>query len=300
MPTGRTGEELMGAAGALRMPLYHQIYLILRQQILDGGLGDGLGGGAMLPGEQDLAARYGVSRITAKRALDELARDGLVVRERGRGTRVLDTERRVHLAVPATGGLDPLITMGDETDATVLEVTEVAAGAELAAALRVSPGAPLQRAVRLRSVDGAAFSYLTTHVPWEIGRRFSRSDLERTPLLALLDRAGATPTAAEQTVSATLADSEVASHLGTEVGAPLLRLRRVVTDRSGRPIEHLVALYRPDRYRLAMTLTRGAAGALGDGWATVAVDGVPAPGSRVAGANTPTERHVDAEAGRTP
>ncbi|WP_373019000.1 GntR family transcriptional regulator [Muriicola sp.] len=69
---------------SLRTPLYHQIYLILRDEILNGRYGKD----ALLPGEQELGKIFGVSRITAKRALDELAVAGLVVRERGRGTRV--------------------------------------------------------------------------------------------------------------------------------------------------------------------------------------------------------------------
>jgi len=108
----------------------------------------------------------------------------------------------------------------------------------------------------VRSVEGAAFSHLTTHVPEAIGRCFDRDDLAATPLLALFARVGVTPTSAEQSVSATLADAVVAERLGMDVGAPLLRVRRVVKDEAGCAIEHLVALYRSDRYRMAMTLSR--------------------------------------------
>src|SRR5258708_14342927 len=71
-------------APALRTPLYHQIYILLREQIMSGTYGDD----ALLPTEFSLARTYGVSRITAKRALDELKAEGLVERRRGRGTSV--------------------------------------------------------------------------------------------------------------------------------------------------------------------------------------------------------------------
>ena len=236
---------LGGAQSRFRTPLYHQIYLILRQRIADGDFGDD----GLLPGEQDVAERYGVSRITAKRALDELAADGFVVRERGRGTYVAPDAARIRVSTAATGGMDPLIAMGGETDVSVLAFGYVSAPADVAAALAVSLGEVVQRAVRVRSVEGAAFSHLTTHVPQVIGRHFDRGDLASTPLLALFERAGVTPASAEQSVSATLADAVVADRLGVDVGAPLLRIRRVVKDETGRAIEHLVALYRSDRYR---------------------------------------------------
>ncbi|NQW09009.1 MAG: GntR family transcriptional regulator [Alphaproteobacteria bacterium] len=241
-----------GARSRFRTPLYHQIYLILRQRIADGDFGaDGL-----VPGEQDVAECYRVSRITAKRALDELAADGVVVRERGRGTRVAPDAARIRVSTAASGGMDPLIAMGGETDVSVLGFDYVPAPADVATALALPAGSPVQRAVRVRSVEGAAFSHLTTHVPEAIGRCFDRDDLAATPLLALFARVGVTPTSAEQSVSATLADAVVAERLGMDVGAPLLRVRRVVKDEAGCAIEHLVALYRSDRYRMAMTLSR--------------------------------------------
>ncbi|MDP6927494.1 MAG: GntR family transcriptional regulator, partial [Rhodospirillales bacterium] len=70
-------------SASLRMPLYHQIYLILRQKLLSGEFAYD----DRIPSEQELVEEYEVSRITARRALDELAAEGLVVRQRGRGTR---------------------------------------------------------------------------------------------------------------------------------------------------------------------------------------------------------------------
>lgn len=274
----RTEREagVAGALGRFRSPLYHQIYLILRQRIADGDFGpDG-----MLPSEQELGAFHGVSRITARRALDELANDGLVVRERGRGTRVVPGRTEVRISGTGTGPFDPLLAMGGTTEVAVKECDYVPADADIATTLGLAPGSPVQRAVRVRSIGGDPFSHLTTHVPEDIARSFDVEDLARTPLLTLLQRAGVTPVDAEQAVSATLADTVVADRLGVDVGAPLLRIRRVVRDDRGRAIELLVALYRSDLYRLTMTLSRaldarsewsadavmGAPSAEGDAW----------------------------------
>ena len=117
----------------------------------------------------------------------------------------------------------------------------------------------VQRAVRVRSVEGGPLSYLTTFVPADIGRSYTRTELAKKPLLALLERAGVAVDSAEQTISAALADAEIAPLLETEVGAPLLTLSRVVRDADGRVVEWLKAHYRPDKYqyRMQLALNRG-------------------------------------------
>ena len=247
--------EAGGAASAnrsLRTPLYHQIYLVLSQKIAEGtyGLND------LLPSEQELTRAYGVSRITAKRALDELAAAGLVVRERGRGTRVAVASARPPVSAPVYGLFENLVSMGRETDVRLLEFGYVGASDDVARALQCPPGALVQRAVRVRMLDGAPFSHLTTFVPENVGRRFGRDDLASTALLALLERAGVRVAAAEQTITGTLADATVAPLLETEVGAALTRVTRVVRDADGRPVEYITALYRPDRYQVRMVLSR--------------------------------------------
>ncbi|MCR9070110.1 MAG: GntR family transcriptional regulator [Alphaproteobacteria bacterium] len=266
----RTAGEA-GALGRFRSPLYHQIYLIMRQRIADGEFGTS----GTVPSEQELAEFHGVSRITAKRALDELAKDGLVVRERGRGTRLVEGRTGVRISGQGTGAFDPLLAMGGATEVMVKEFGYGPAVQDVADALGIRVGTPVQRAVRVRSVGGDPFSHLTTYVPEEIGRTFDRADLAETPLLSLFERAGIVPADADQTVTATLADMVVAQRLNVDVGAPLLRTRRVVRDRDGRSIELLVALYRSDLYRLSMTLSRGDDPETE--WSADAVSGIPAP-----------------------
>jgi len=130
--------------------------------------------------------------------------------------------------------------------------------------LGLDEGVRAQRAVRVRSEDGVPFSYLTTHVPEAIGRAYGRKDLASTPLLALLERSGVVAESADQSLGARLADPTVAAHLEIDVGSPLLSLTRVVYDPARRPVEHIRALYRPDRYQYRMSLARerGSAGNL--------------------------------------
>lgn len=229
------------------------IYLLLRDEITRGDLPVG----AVLPSELRLADRYGVSRVTVRRALDALEQEGLIDRRAGSGTRVRGPETTgASIAADFATLMPQLVQMGQETTARLMSFAYIRAPAPIADALRLPDGAGVQRAVRVRLIDGAPFSYLTTHVPEAIAQSFSESDLAVTPLFRLLERAGVQVDHASQSISASLATPEVAAALDVAVGAALIALTRVVFDASGRGVEHLAALYRPDRFRLDMVLNR--------------------------------------------
>ncbi|WP_422368509.1 GntR family transcriptional regulator [Pelagibius sp.] len=235
-----------------RVPLYHQIFVILRNRIYGGEIAPG----DLVPGEQDLCREFGVSRITAKRALNEMADAGLVVRERGRGTRVIKRPPAPAVTASIEGWLENISLMGLATEAQVLDFGYVAANEDIAAALELDRGAEVQRAVRVRSLDGQPMSFLVTYVPADVGRHYDRDDLNTKPLLHLLERAGVDVTSARQTISATVADAEVAGALSVHAGAPLIEVRRVVRDAAERPVEYIRVLYRPDLYRFEMSMQR--------------------------------------------
>ena len=103
------------------------------------------------------------------------------------------------------------------------------------------------------------FSYLLAHVPERIGVTFNAKELGDRPLLELLERSGVKVERATQRISAALAAPDVARALGIETGSPLIELVRTVYDRDGRGVEHLYALYRPDRYSFEFDLVRSGA-----------------------------------------
>lgn len=229
-----------------------RLYLLLREQIVGGELPPG----SRLPGEPTLAAAHGVSRVTVRRALDTLAGEGLIHRRAGSGTFVC----RINVARPIVADLanvlPHLVEMGRQTGVRLLSFAYVVPSETVTDALRMGPGERAQRSVRVRLIDGQPFSYLTTHVPERIGLGYSEADLAATPLLELLERSGVVVSEASQAISATLAGPAVAEALRLEIGAPLLALTRVVYGPRGAGVEHLHALYRPDRYALQMELRR--------------------------------------------
>ncbi|MBI3452545.1 MAG: GntR family transcriptional regulator [Rhodospirillales bacterium] len=236
----------------LPTPLYHQIYVLLREQILGGVYA----GDAFMPTEHELMRRFGVSRITAKRALDELAGEGLVVRRRGRGTSVTRGVAAPPVNANISGLLENLLMMGLKTKVHIIDFGYVAAPDDVARALDLPRTSEVQRAVRVRALDGEAISFTTSYVPADLGRTYGRRDLALKPLLALLEQAGVLIGSADQAIGAVLADSVVAPRLNVRVGSPLLSMTRTVFDQNGRPVEYIVILYRPDRYQYRMKLAR--------------------------------------------
>lgn len=236
----------------LPTPLYHQIYVLLREQILGGVYA----GNDLVPTEQELTRRFRVSRITAKRALNELAAEGLVVRRRGKGTTVASRVSVPALNANISGLLENLLMMGLKTKVKIIDFAYVPASEDVARALALDPGAEVQRAVRVRSLDGAPLSFTTSYVPAALGRTFGRRDLATKPLLELLERAGVLIGSADQSIGAVLADSMVAPRLAVRVGSPLLSVTRTVFDQHARPVEYIAILYRPDRYQYRMKLAR--------------------------------------------
>jgi DNA-binding GntR family transcriptional regulator len=211
--------------------------------------------GSRLPPERALAEHFGVSRVTLRRALEELARAGIVERA-GSGwavaTGAIGEPPNVLMSfseMAASRGLTP--------GGQVLERGVRPATIDEAESLRLAPGATLFELERLRTMDGVPILVDRTRVPLSLAPGLDAIDLAETSLYAVLEeRFGLRPTRAHFTVEAIAADERRASLLGLEPGQPLLRCRQQTDDAAGRPIELCEMTYRGDRYRFLATLAR--------------------------------------------
>lgn len=243
----------------LPLPKYHQIYLVLREQLQEGCFDAGL------PGELVLMQQFCVARVTVRRALELLQSEGLISREPGRGTRPVRPQAEAKSDSPGdgkisrahlTGLLENLVSMGLRTSVKVLDVETVSASSSVAQALLIGIGDSVQKAVRVRSTQEGPLSHITTYVPGDIARQFGKRELAQKPILVLLEESGVKVGRAHQTISARLADAVVAKHLDISVGSALLAVRRLIYDDQERPVQWLHGLYRPDRYEYQMQLSR--------------------------------------------
>lgn len=251
LTNGRPQDGPLG--GGTPWPKYHHLYLVLRQRIRDGVYAqDG-----EFPTEQELTRDFGVSRITVRKALERLEREGAIDRQRGRGTFVNAPAPEALVSASLSGSIENLIAMGLRTQVEVVSFDYLPAPASIAAQMDLAPGTEVQRVVRIRSYEGRPFSHLTTHVPADIGRKYTEADMLETPLLLLLlERAGVSIVSGEQTITARLAEPEVARLLQIEPGEALLGITRLVRDQSGRCVELVTGNYRPDTYEHKMDIQR--------------------------------------------
>ena len=232
------------------IPLYHQIYLTLRDEIMRGERGFG----SSLPTEMQLGARYKVSRITARRALDELASGGFVERRRRTGTTV--TYRRPNEQIEANidQAVESLIAFGQNTAVKVVEVGEEEADDAIAAKLGLPAGEPVVRAVRLRSSKNQPLGLIVSYLPAHLGVDATPERLTATPMLSLLREAGVVIGGAVQTIEAIVADPQLASALDIEPRAAVLHVERQVEDAHGSRVLVTSAYYRADRYRITLDM----------------------------------------------
>lgn len=232
------------------VPLYHQIFLQLREEITSGERAFG----SRLPTEQELSAQFSVSRITARRALDELAENHLVERKRRVGTHVVFRSPAKPLQGNIEQALESLLNFGRTTQVKLLEVDKVPARPPIDEALEVPVDTIVLRVVRVRWLDGQPLGHFVSYIPAEVGAHMTRAKLKSTPMLTLIEEAGVRIGSANQTISATLADATLSASLHVDIGSPILRVSRTVLDVEGRPVQHILAQFRPDRYQIRLDL----------------------------------------------
>lgn len=235
------------------VPLYHQIYLILREQILEGKFDN-----KPLPGELVLAEQFSVSRVTMRRAIQDLVSEGLVARGRGKGTFV---KPRTPSSAAGQSQLLSASAMrlqasGDASDLQLITSKRIIPSPDIARALHLPSDAIVEQLVRIREYDDQPLAHLTSFIPEDLSGRICRRRLRERPILMLLEEAGVKVAKARQSINARLADSAVAYALAVPVGAPLLAITRVAYDETGRPVQLLKGLYRPDRYDYRVELSR--------------------------------------------
>ncbi|MGC4251972.1 MAG: GntR family transcriptional regulator [Sphingobium sp.] len=226
-------------------PLYHQIFRLLRDRIRSGDLG----AGKMLPGEKDLAKLFSVSRITVKRAMNELAKENFVTRHRGRGTVV------AHITQPAVirasfENLNSLLRLVDrETSVKLVEIFDVEADHFIADHLQLAVGQTVRGIVRIRLLKGEPFSYLVHHIPLPIAELLDSSALEGQSMLEIYRQAAIAIVDTEQWISAVSAEAHVASALGITTGSPLLRIVRLMRDGNDKPVQLVTGHYHPELFQ---------------------------------------------------
>ena len=231
------------------VPLWFQVAQHFERAIVSGALPQG----ALLDNEIVLAERLGISRPTMRRAMEQLVDQGLVVRRRGIGTRVV--QPKVRRPLELTSLHDDLSTTGQEPSTVVLRFETVGADAEVAGRLRLEEGEPVVCIERLRSALEQPIARMTNWLPAS-AVSFEEAALAGSGLYELLRRSGVQLHSATQTVGARTATAAEARELGEPRGSALLTMERETLDDHGTVVEFASHLYAASRYSFEINLVR--------------------------------------------
>jgi GntR family transcriptional regulator len=238
--------------------LYMQLSRALRDMIRQQGAKPG----DPLPTEEQLRAAYGVSRSTIRDALAQLEQEHLVERRQGIGTFVSRPLLKRDLQA-LTGFSEDMISRGLRPASRLLDYQQPAAG-NIPTDFEDGPAVPLVplvRVVRLRLADGEPFGIHDTLIPQEVAERcgFTKERLLQEQSLsfyASLEAAGYTIHEGREHLTACAADQQQARLLGLHAGAPLIKVVRLSWSPEGELLEHITALYLPERYEYVINLRR--------------------------------------------
>src|SRR5436305_8205654 len=187
-----------------------------RQQVME--LIDGLGVGTAIPSERQLSVDLGVSRLTVRAALDDLAREGYLVRRRGSGTYV--QQPKISQQLTMTSFSEDMRRRGMTAGSKTLSLTRQLAGPRLGRFLNVSPGQEVVVVKRLRLADGVSMAIETLHIPANVVPDVGPRDLEGSFYELLRDRYGIEIATATQTNEPTVTNEEEAAALEVPLHSP--------------------------------------------------------------------------------
>jgi GntR family transcriptional regulator len=229
------------------VPLYFQLKKLLEEQI---GSGKWVPG-ERVPSEPAICRQYALSRTTVRQALSELENEGVIRKEKGRGTFVSQPRSASWLLQSSHGFYDEAVRTGHRVTSRVLR-RDVEVLPEWAAdALALPPGSEGVTVERLRAIDERLVMYVLNHLPPELTETVLTADLENGSLYGVLERErGLTVVGGRRVVEAVTADGELAQLLEVDNHAPLLFVESVSWDAELRPFECYRAWHRADRTKI--------------------------------------------------
>jgi len=213
--------------------------------------------GDLVPGDLELCDEFGVSRTTVRQGLAELAHEGWVVRERGRGTFVAPPKLTERAVERLSGFFEDMVALGHPPVSQVLLQQVRTADEQVAGRLNLNPGERIVEIERLRFVHDEPVLLTTTYLPQALAPGLETADLTRRSLYEYLEtECGLSLASGRRTLEAIAADARQAKLLRIRKGAPLVFLQSVSFLADGRPIEFYLAFHRGDRSRFEVELMR--------------------------------------------
>ena len=233
--------------------LYYQLYLLLRHGIVGGRYPPS----TPLPSENVLAERHAMSRVTVRRAMDRLTREGLVVKIQGAGTFVADGIQPAAITADINDHFSHVTWLAENTEVRLLCQEAIPAPSNVSVAMELAPQECVGHVQRVRLYHGTPFLFLDTYMPQWVAERIDRGALRSGSLHYALTEAGFVFGAAEHVATAVAADQGLAEALLVPIASPLLLTSWIERDVGGRVLQYHLNYARPDLYVLRTRFATG-------------------------------------------
>jgi GntR family transcriptional regulator len=245
----RTSGKAASVSTDAGVPLHRQLFLVLHDEIDRGAIGPG----DPLPTEQTLCDQFGVSRITVRRALSDLAEQGYIERRQGVGSFVRE-HGPADVSSAGRSYMAGLRQSQFETEVDVVELGTRRPPRTIAQALGTSGDLLHIVRVRRQRRTGEPLMVTDAWLPTELADTLTESALRSAPLYELLSDVGVVADRVRHEITAEIAGPRNAHLLDTAIGAALLRVNRLVFVADS-PHHHLSALLSPNRSRVLLSQT---------------------------------------------
>ncbi|GMB09163.1 GntR family transcriptional regulator [Thermolongibacillus altinsuensis] len=232
------------------IPIYYQIEEGIRELIEQ----KVWRAGDVIPSERELSEMYGISRMTVRQAINNLVNEGLLVRQRGKGTFV--AEKKMEQALKGlTSFSEDMRARGMVPGTRLLSFSIVEAGKKVAEKLSIAMGAPVYEVKRIHLADGMPMALEVLYMSPQLVPNLSEEIVSRS-VYEYIESLGLQIASARQTLEAAIVRQSEQDWLELSDGAPVLLIERHTFLTDGRPLEYVKSVYRADRYKFVIDMEK--------------------------------------------
>ncbi len=231
------------------VPIYFQLKTLIQGRVSSGEYPVGM----CLPSEREYCEEYGISRMTVRQAISDLVNEGLLRRERGKGTYVSQPKIEQKLQV-LTSFTEDMKRRNMHPGTRLIQMTTCPATGRVARQLGIEDGESVYEITRLRLADDEPMAIETAYVPINYLPDFTEEKVASGSLYKVMRERGIEIAYATQTLEASLAKVTEASKLNIKNKAPVLLIERTTYASGGQAVEFVKSVYRGDRYKFAIDL----------------------------------------------
>lgn len=234
------------------VPLYQQLYELLRSRIVQGDLM----AGEVIPTEKELVEQFNLSRVTVRRALQLLVDEELILRQAGKGSFV-DSHKLQENMSSLRGFAEMMLTQYPDHSMQILGFEVIQASEDVCHHLALEPDAQVVRIRRHHVLNDVPLASAVIYLPLDIGGLLTPHEASNTSIYSLIaQKTDLAIRSATQTISAIAAGETLATRLAVPVDSPVLLVRRVTYSTANQPLEYIQLYYPGGRHELSMEIYR--------------------------------------------